>query len=199
MGGPPIDRALVEQAIADERGARDRLLEASLPMALAWCMRMGGPKVDPEDAAHDALMIVWTRIATLNAPDRYTSWLYGIVRRVLAAHRRRAWIRRWAPGVETEGIDAGPGPARTVQQNELATLVQSVIDKLPPKQREVLVLCELEERTDVEVAEMLGVPLGTVKSRLRLARARFSKGASRLRLDRELPGYVPKEGDDDDA
>jgi RNA polymerase sigma-70 factor (ECF subfamily) len=183
-----LDRDTVEQAIRDEPGARDRLMEASLPMALAWCMRLGGPKVDAEDAAHDALMIVWTRITSLNTPERYTAWLYGIVRRVLAAHRRRAWVRRWVPGAEADGVDRGPSPARVAQQSELVRGVQEAIEKLPPKQREVLVLCELEERSDVEVAELLGVPLGTVKSRLRLARARFAQAAARLHLDEQIPG-----------
>jgi len=188
MNRASLDQELVERAIRDEPGARDRLLEASLPKALAWCMRLGGPKVDAEDAAHDALMIVWTRISSLRSPARYNAWLYGIVRRVLAAHRRRAWIRRWAPGVEAEGVASGPTPVKQAQQAQLAKGVQEALEKLPPKQREVLVLCELEERTDVEVAEMLGVPLGTVKSRLRLARARFGKTAARMRLNEQIPG-----------
>ena len=193
MGGSFVDLELVEQAIRDEPGARDHLLEASLPMALAWCMRLGGPKVDAEDAAHDALMIVWTRISTLRTPQRYSAWLYGIVRRVLAAHRRRAWVKRWAPGVEADDVARTPTPVAKAQEVQLARGVQAAIEKLPPKQREVLVLCELEERTDVEVAEMLGVPLGTVKSRLRLARARFAQAAARMKLDEQIPGRETEE------
>lgn len=188
MANASIDSEWVEMAIKDEPGARHRLLEASLPMALTWCVRLGGPKVDSEDAAHDALMIVWTRIGTLRNPARYGAWLYGIVRRVLAAHRRRAWVKRWAPGVEADDVARTPTPAANAQQSELARGVHAAIQKLPAKQREILVLCELEERSDVEVAEMLGVPLGTVKSRLRLARARFAQAASRMKLDEHLPG-----------
>ncbi len=193
MAHASIDSEWVEMAIRDEPGARHRLLEDSLPMALTWCMRLGGPKVDAEDAAHDALMIVWTRIGTLRTPARYTAWLYGIVRRVLAAHRRRAWVKRWAPGVEADDVDRTPTPAASAQQSELTRGVHAAIQKLPVKQREVLILCELEERSDVEVSEMLGVPLGTVKSRLRLARARFAQAASRMKLDEHLPGRESRE------
>jgi len=197
MSVASIDPELVELAIRDEPQARDRLLEASLPMALAWCTRLGGPKVDPEDAAHDALMIVWSRIASLRAPERYGAWLYGIVRRVLAAHRRRAWVKRWAPGVEADDVARTATPSALAQQSELSRGVQAAIEKLPTKQREVLILCELEERSDVEVAAMLGVPLGTVKSRLRLARARFAQAASRMKLDQHLPGRDYEESTDE--
>jgi len=193
MAGLSVDPELVERAIRDEPGARDRLLEASLPAVLTWTTRLGGPKVDPEDAAHDALMIVWTKLDALRSPQRYSAWLYGIVRRVLAAHRRRAWVKRWVPGVDPElASERSATPAAEAESSELIRGVQEALEKLPPKQREVLVLCELEERTDVEVAEMLGVPLGTVKSRLRLARARFAQAASRLKLDRGLSAH--KEG-----
>lgn len=183
MAGINVDPELVGQAIRNEPGARDRLLEVSLPAVLTWTTRLGGPKVDPEDAAHDALMIVWTKLEALRNPERYGAWLYGIVRRVLAAHRRRAWVKRWVPGVDAEQPDRTATPAAEAEDAQLIRGVQAALEKLPPKQREVLVLCELEERTDVEVAEMLGVPLGTVKSRLRLARARFTQTASRMKLD----------------
>ena len=178
-----VESELVGQAIRNEPGARDHLLELSLPAVLTWTTRLGGPKVDPEDAAHDALMIVWTKLDSLRDPNRYSAWLYGIVRRVLAAHRRRAWVKRWVPGVDAEQPDRTPTPAAEAEQGELVRGVRDALEKLPPKQREVLVLCEIEERSDVEVAELLGVPLGTVKSRLRLARARFAQAAARLSLD----------------
>lgn len=193
MAGLTVDLELVEQAIRDEPRARDRLLEQSLPAVLTWTTRLGGPKVDPEDAAHDALMIVWTKLDKLRSPARYGSWLYGIVRRVLAAHRRRAWVKRWAPGVEAEQPDRTPTPAAEAEHDQMVRGVQEALEKLPPKQREVLVLCEIEERTDVEVAELLGVPLGTVKSRLRLARARFAQAASRLKLDRAVSNRKEEE------
>ena len=188
-----METDLVRRAIAGDAGARDDLMEWSLPRALAWCARLGGPRVDAEDAAHDALMIVWTKLPTLSDPARYTAWLYGIVRRVLASHRRRAFVRRWAPGVSIDREDTRPGGAVIAQQNQLADQVELALEKLPDKQREVLVLCELEQRTDLEVSELLGVPVGTVKSRLRLGRARFAQVAARMRLQELLPGRPDEE------
>ena len=173
----PLD--LVAAARADRPGARERLLDACLPLVVAWCRRMGGPKVDAEDAAHDALIVVVTRLDALQRDDRFESWLYGITRRVLAAHRRRAWVRRWVAGAPPDAVDRGLDPCRLAERSETVAEVQSLLDRLPGRQREVLVLCEVEGRTDVEVAVLLDVPVGTVKSRLRLARSRFRTMALR--------------------
>jgi RNA polymerase sigma-70 factor, ECF subfamily len=170
---------LVSAARSDRPGARERLLDDCLPVVLSWCRRMGGPKVDPEDAAHDALIVVLTRLDRLERDERFESWLYGITRRVLAAHRRRAWVRRWVPGAPPDGVDGGLDPCRQAERSETVAQVHQLLERMPSRQREVLVLCEVEERTDAEAAALLDVPVGTVKSRLRLARSRFRTMAGR--------------------
>jgi len=166
-----------------ERGAREVLMDAWLPVVLGWCVRLGGPSVDPEDAAHDVMIIVITRLDRLQNLESFRSWLFGITRRVLASHRRRAWVRRWVPGAEiVDAPDPGPAPDDQHALSELSRGVQRAVDKLPALQREVLVLCDVEEYTDEEVAALLGIPVGTVKSRLRLARKKFRRAAQRMNL-----------------
>ncbi len=69
-----------------------------------------------------------------------------------------------------------------MELGETARRVESVLAELPTAQREVLVLCDLEERSSSEVANLLGIAQGTVKSRLRLARRRFRLVAGDLGL-----------------
>lgn len=138
---------------------------------------MGGPKVDHEDAAHDVLVVVLRQLPQLGRVEQFDSWLFAITRRVLAAHRRKAWVRRWVPGLELDAPDSSRGPHRLTEQGQLAHKVREALDVLPAAQREVLILCDLEERTCAEAAEMVGCPEGTVKSRLRLGRAAFSRAA----------------------
>ena len=177
------DIELVEAAIAGDDAALDRLLERWLPVVLRWCNRLAGPKVDPEDAAHDAMLVVLRRLPDLRAPEAFSSWLYGIVRRTLAGHRRKAWVRRWVPGVApADQPDQAPGPARRHELSELARDVQAALEELSPKLREILVLCEVEELTDEEAASLLEIPVGTAKSRLRLARKRFAIVAERRHI-----------------
>lgn len=164
---------------------QDRLLEKWLPVVVRWCAHLGGPGVDAEDAAHDVCIIALRRLDRLYDEAHTAAWLFGITRRVLAQHRRRAWVRRWVPGLEIDPPDKARGPAALVSVGETAAQVQKVLERLPLAERQVLVLCLVEERSDREVAEMLGVPHGTVKSRMRRARARFLEMAQEMGLDVE--------------
>ena len=169
------DASLVRAAMEDAPGALDRLCDVWLPVVLGWTMRLAGAKIDPEDAAHEVFIIVFRRLPELHHPEAFGAWLYGITRRVVSAHRRRAWVRRWLPGAVPDTPSTGPDPSRTTEQSRVADRVWSALDQLPLHHREVLVLCDLEERADSEVAELLGVPKGTVKSRLRRARLALRK------------------------
>lgn len=156
---------------------QEALFEAWLPVVLRWCSRLGGPKVDAEDAAHDVLVTALTRLHTLRNPADFPAWLFGITRRTLAWHRRRAWVQRWVPGFMPEVVDHRAGPESATASSELGVRVQEVLEELPTELREVLILCDLEERPDEAVATLLAIPLGTVKSRLRRARRRFAEAA----------------------
>lgn len=171
-------------AIDGSDQAIDDLARAWLPTVYAWCHRLGGPGIDAEGAAHDVLMVMCRRVADVRTPESFPSWLFGTCRRVIANHRRRAWLRRWVPGPVRERAAPGAGPERHAEAREAADIVWTALDKLPTAQREVLVLCELEERSQSEAAGLLGVPLGTVKSRLRSARRAF-------RAEVEASGRAP--------
>jgi RNA polymerase sigma-70 factor (ECF subfamily) len=173
---------LLSAVVAGDARASDRLLEAWAPTVLRWCARLGGPAIDPEDAAHDVFANVFARLHTLRYPERFPAWLYQTTRRVVIDHRRRAWLRRWVPGLVPDVEDDTDGPARRAERSDLAREVWEALDALPQDLREVLVLCEIEERDGVEVATLVGLPLGTVRSRLRRARARFEVEARRRGL-----------------
>lgn len=165
------DVALTRAAIADAPRALDQLVDAWLPTVLGWCIRMGGPKVNAEDAAQDVFEVVFDRLPTLRDPDAFPAWLYGITRKTLAKHRRRAWLRYRVLGMPLEEQpDWRSDPSRQAQREQTGRRVWQALDQLPEHHREVLVLCDLEERADSDAADLLGVPKGTVKSRLRRAR-----------------------------
>ncbi|GDX78307.1 RNA polymerase sigma factor [Deltaproteobacteria bacterium] len=154
--------------------ARQRLAERVLHTVVQWCARLGGPRVDADDAAHDVMIVLITRLPLFDAPERFPSWLYGVTRRVLAQHRRRAWFRRWVPGVEiADRPDPAASPGRLAESNQTSRRVQLALEDLSDSHREILVLADVEERTETEIAELLQLPLGTVRSRTRRAREVF--------------------------
>lgn len=183
--------ALLPAAVAGDLGARGRLIELWGPIVLGWCARIGGPRIDEEDAAHDVFEHVLERIHTLRDPRALPAWIYSTTRRVLIDHRRRAWLRRWVPGFVPDIPD--PTAHRLAEQNLLGAKVREALDELPADLREVLVLIEMEERSGVEVAELTGLALGTVKSRLRRARARFEVEARRRGLAPEAAQSVEED------
>lgn len=179
--GTPLSDVRLDALRRGDPAAQERLLAEWLPVVVSWCNRLGGAAVDAEDAAHDVFLVVLRRLDTLQSEAQLPAWLFGITRRVLAQHRRRAWIKRWVPGLKAEPVER-TGPARLAEVSQTAWQVQQALEKLPEAEREVLVLCVLEDRTDKEVSEMLEMPIGTVKSRLRRAREHFHEIASAMGL-----------------
>lgn len=177
---------LVALARSDE-SARAELIRALAPTVLRWCARLGGPGIDEEDAAHDVFERVLLKLDGLREAEAFPAWLFQVTRRVIRGHRRRAWLRRWLPGPVPDRPDERPSPSRQVEISDEARRVREALTALPEPLREVLVLCEIEQRDGPEVASILGVPLGTIKSRLRRARERFAREARRRGLG---PGSV---------
>lgn len=168
---PP--EALFEAVMAEEPGAMDRLLDAWLPVVVAWCGRFGGPRVNREDAAHDVLIVVLKNWRRVDGPAKFRPWLFSVMRNVTSRHRNWAWLRRWVPGDVPDKAD--PYSTLRPEYSDTARWVWEILDTLPSKQREVVVLCDLEGWTREEVGEMLGVSSGTIKGRLRLGREKFRR------------------------
>lgn len=154
-------------------------LHDAVPTVLRWCARLGGPHVDAEDAAQDVLELAVRKLPGLRDEQALEAWLFGITRRVLAAHRRRVWWKRWTGAVSPQRADEGPDPEHLTARRRRAAQLRHWLERLPPAQREVVVLCGLEERSRAEVALLIGIPEGTVKSRYRLGMARLRQLAHR--------------------
>lgn len=180
---PHWDPTDVIGAAKGDTAAWTRLASTWGPVVLRWCSFMGGSKIDPEDAAQQVFVVVWRKLDTLRDPQRFPSWLFGITRRVLADQRRSAWTRRWLPGVTPDRIDSQPSPERSAVQSELSARVSDALDRLTPKHRELLILCDLQGHTMLEAADIVGIGLNTAKSRLIRARLRFGEIAAAMGLD----------------
>ena len=97
MAMTPPTAAVLRAAADGDVDARARVIDAILPSVMGWCSRLGGQKVDAEDAAHDVCIVTLERLPTLRSPEAFSGWVFGITRRVLAKHRRRATWWSWMP------------------------------------------------------------------------------------------------------
>lgn len=131
---------------------------------------------EAEDAAQEAFIRAFRNLHSFRGEGRFYTWLYHIVVRVCLDRRRLA---RWESEVQTDEVSLGlhkGGGTYEPSGTELIhhkLLVERLLDQLTPPMRAALVLREIEGLEYVEIAEVLGIPVGTVRSRLNAARAKF--------------------------
>jgi len=161
----------------------DRVHEDHADFVFRSLQRLGVRDGDLEDALQDVFVVVHKRLHTFDGSSRITTWLYGICIRVAASHRRRAHVRRERPTEDLEderGPDSSPDPESAAVAKQSRERLSLVLDSLPAERRAVFVMFELEGLSAVEIAAMLSVPVGTIYSRLSVAREEFSAAALRL-------------------
>ena len=174
-GGPMDDTALV-LAIATrrDRAAFVALFQRYAPRLKAWFMRAGTAADRAEDLAQETMLAVWRRADSYD-PGRaaVSAWIFTIGRNQRIDALRR--LARPLPDADDPSM-APPEPvlpdAALDAAREEARL-RAALHELPAEQAEVIRLAYYEDRPHVEIERVLGIPLGTVKSRLRLAMARL--------------------------
>lgn len=146
--------------------------------------RFGVRPADLDDAFQDVFLVVHRRIHTFDGSSALTTWLFGICRRVAAARRRRAWFRREVPTADWAESSDEPKdvlPDEAVATRQARVMLERLLERMDLDKRAVFVMFELDELSSEEIAAILGIPVGTVWSRLSAARKQFEKVAARER------------------
>jgi RNA polymerase sigma-70 factor (ECF subfamily) len=145
---------------------------------LVWrtLARLGVREADLMDITQNVFIVVHRQLPAFEGRAKLTTWLFSICRLVAKDYLRSAPIRREVV-VDVSRLARRGGsasvPLQQIATQDLSDLLESILDRLPEKLRIVFVMFELEELSGEEIAGLLDVPLGTVRSRLRLARAAF--------------------------
>lgn len=161
---------LLERCQAGDAGAWETLFRARSAQIFRWAVLLGLRPAEAEDAAQEVFAIASRRIDSCQSEGAIGSWLYQITRRVVANMRRTGWWKRVLLSEEAP-FSAFEEKEHPDTARELA--IRACLNRLPRAQAEVLVLMDVEGFTREEVADMLGLPPGTVASRLRLGRRAF--------------------------
>ena len=169
------EQALVERARHGDRAAFGELVERSMRRAYHVALGLVGSPEDALDLSQDAFVRAFAARRRLDPRRPFYPWYYQILRRLCFNFLRDAKLHREKLEGERPWLVAAAGrrvprPDRVAEQAELRRLLQRAIDGLPEHQREVFVLREYEGLRYREIAELVGIPQGTVMSRLYSAR-----------------------------
>lgn len=143
--------------------------------------RLGVREADLEDVAQELFLTVNRRLSDFDPSREIRPWLAGFAYRMAAAERRRA-RHRHERLTDIERGEARSTPEKDLQVAQRCARVYQVLNTMSDDRRAVFVMFEMEQMTGSEIASALNIPLNTVHSRLRLARADFKATHRRLRL-----------------
>lgn len=184
------DDELVRAAQRGDREAFDRLLDRHARTAVVLALARVGDPDAAEDVAQDALVRAWTTLHRCRDPARFGAWLRSIVHRTALnrrarRERRRKIFGRFRADAAPASAGVAPEPERWVERERLRTEVRRAVEDLGPRQREVLLLHDLEGRTHREISEILGIGPGTSRKYLSEARARLRRALEEVGVTHE--------------
>jgi len=174
-------------AVSPEMDEMRAALSGLGPAVRRFLFGMCGDWHVAEDLAQESLLKAWRSRANFGGRARVRTWVFGIARNAWIDYLRRSRVRqRQRATIESEQlatVPAASGPVACAVRQEFSTEMESALTKLPDKQREALAMRESDGLTFAEIARLIEVPVGTVKSRVRYAL---------MKLADELKAFAPE-------
>jgi RNA polymerase sigma-70 factor (ECF subfamily) len=183
------DADLVERCLAGEQGAWDELIKTHTKRVYALCYRFTNRENEAQDLTQDVFLRIFKTLGSFRAGEgSFVVWLTRLTRNLLVDHYRRTKYERVTDAIEeklpvleertaqfsrTDGMLAG---------REAGELLQEALGKLSPELREAVILRDLQELEYREIARVLSIPEGTVKSRLNRGRAELARVLRRKKV-----------------
>ena len=153
---------LALRAQTGDREAFDRLFRLLQEPLYRYIFSLVGARAPAEDVLQEVFILIYRKIRWLREPELLRPWVYRIATREAFKHLKRE--RRWTDKAEDESVLLDlPAPSRDDLAPEMIT---QLVERLSPASRAVIVLHYLHEMPLAEIAEVMGVAVGTVKSRL---------------------------------
>lgn len=185
--GEPNRDSTVRTKMPDPSDRLRALVEAHFDFIWRSLRRLGLSGADADDGAQQVFIVASRRLEDIQL-GRERAFLFGTAVRVASDVRRAARRRPEVVGVELEPTDIAPGPQVLTERLRARQALDEILEGLPIEVRTVFVLFELEELTAVEIAELAGIPVGTVSSRLRRGRELFRAAVKRRQARDAFPG-----------
>jgi RNA polymerase sigma-70 factor, ECF subfamily len=182
------DNSLVSRCLGGDQSAWEDLVRRHARRVYALCYRFTGKAPESQDLTQEVFLRVFRTLKTFRAAEgSFTTWLTRVSRNLLIDHYRRSRQERVTEPIEAqilvlEETDASVRPDAAVSGREASEILQAALLKLSPDLREAVILRDLQEMDYREIAQALGVPDGTVKSRISRGRAELARLLRKQRL-----------------
>ncbi|HYL76966.1 MAG TPA: sigma-70 family RNA polymerase sigma factor [Bryobacteraceae bacterium] len=183
------DTQLVERCLSGQDAAWEELVKVHTRRVYSICYRFTNSDAEAQDLSQDVFMRVFKNLKSFRAGEGlFVVWLTRLTRNLLIDHYRRTRLERATESLEEQGKvleETTAMIARTdgmLAGREASEILQGALQKLSPDLRETVILRDLEELEYREIAQVLNVPEGTVKSRLNRGRAELARALRRQKV-----------------
>jgi RNA polymerase sigma-70 factor, ECF subfamily len=183
------DVQLVERCLSGQEAAWEDLVKVHTRRVYSICYRFTNSDTEAQDLTQDVFLRVFKNLRSFRAGEGlFVVWLTRLTRNLLIDHYRRTRMERATESIEdqTAALEENTAAiARTdgmLAGREASELLQAALQKLSPELRETVILRDLEELEYREIAQILNVPEGTVKSRLNRGRSELAKVLRRQKI-----------------
>jgi len=177
-----LDASLVQRCLAGDETGWETLVRTHTRRVYGLCYRFTGTDSEAQDLTQEVFLRVFRMLKTFRSTEgSLATWLARITRNLLIDHYRRTRHDRVTDSLEDqlpvleESVAASARPDGMVAGREASELLQAALQKLSPDLRETVILRDLQEMEYREIAQVLDIPEGTVKSRLNRGRAELAR------------------------
>jgi len=177
-----LDSTLVERCLSGDDSAWEELLRQHTRRVYGLCYRFTGRDTEAQDLTQDVFVRVFKALHGFRSTEgSFATWLTRLTRNLLIDHYRRTRNERVTDSIEEqlprveEGFVAVSRPDSALAGREASELLQGALARLSPELRETIILRDLQDMEYREISEILGIPEGTVKSRLNRGRAELAR------------------------
>jgi RNA polymerase sigma-70 factor, ECF subfamily len=192
---PPNTDELVERCLKGDQTAWEQIVKQHWRKVFNLAYKFVGRHDEAEDLTQDIFLKIFKALHTFDRRANFQTWLISISRNLCIDHYRSVRKERETMARDVDASELSPvsrerGPESQLEQVKLRQLIHSALGELPVALRQAVVLRDLQELSYQEIADQLGLPEGTVKSRINRGRLELARQMRRLQHQRppDLPG-----------
>jgi RNA polymerase sigma-70 factor, ECF subfamily len=191
--------ALIERCLAGDQVAWDQIVRQHWRKIFNLAYKFVGRHDEAEDLTQDIFLKIFKALHTFDRRANFQTWLISISRNLCIDHYRSVRKERETMARDVDSSSLSPvsrerSPHGQLEQTDLKARIRQALAELPPTLRQAVVLRDLQEFSYQEIAEQLGLPEGTVKSRINRGRLELARQLRRLQSEGPGGGSSPRGG-----